>query len=392
MIGVGGMGGGHLDVLLGMPEAQVAAVCDVFESKRLAAARKVEAHYGRMAAGGTFRGCAAYDRYEDLIARADIDAVFIATQDSWHASMAIAAARAGKDIYLEKPLTDTLDAGQAVIDAVRRYARVLQVGQQQRSEGNFRFACELVRNGYIGRLRKILVGVHGGIDSGAVPQPGDPPADLDYDRWLGPAPWKPYSPQRVSSAYWYHCSDYGIGFQAGWGVHHLDIAQWGHGSENSGPVEVEGVGVFPRDGLCDTPITWRTTMRYEDGVELSFTSNDANTQGVRFEGDEGWVFVWRGGIAASPDSLLKVVLKPDELHLEVSEHHHRNFIECVKSRRDPIAAVEVGHRANTLCILSDVAIHLGRKIRWDPERQSFVNDTAAKVMRSRALRSPWGMV
>jgi predicted dehydrogenase len=386
-IGAGRMGTDDMREALGIAGIQVVAVCDV-DSHRAENARKlVEARYQQ-------QGCAAYADFRELLARDDIDAVQIATPDHWHAIPAIEAARAGKDIFLQKPLSLTLEEGRVVSDTVQRCGRIFQIGSQQRSDTRFRKACELVRNGRVGKLHTIQVGF--GIDPGCGPQPVMPvPEWLDYDMWLGPAPWAPYTEKRVHPEKisdrpgWLRISDYSAGMITGWGSHHNDIAQWGMGTEHTGPVEIEGRAEFPTDGLWDVHGRFHIEYTYANGVKVICADNEENQQGVVFEGSDGWVYVRRGFIDANPKSLLEETIGPEETKLYVSNHHKANFYECVRSRAETIAPVEVAHRSCAVCLLGDIAMRLGRKLRWDPATERFANDDEANRMRARTQRSPW---
>jgi predicted dehydrogenase len=388
MIGTGNQGTLHTQVMLGMPDVQVLAVCDPVRAHREGARRMVHDAYTQ-ARGQSFQGCTACADFRELVQRADLDAVFVASPEHWHALHGLAALRAGLDLYIEKALTTTIAEGRALVETARRYGRVVQVGTQQRSSGQFRLACELVRNGYLGQLQTIKVGDPRGY-------PGPPvrevpvPEGLDYDLWLGPAPWKPYFPERLENLKgWMLTYDYTVGFQSGWGQHDLDIAQWGNGTDHTGPVEVEGRAVFPPDGLNDTAMTWHTEYRYANGVQLIFTSDNENPHGIRFEGTEGWVFVNRSGISSQPASLTQTRFKSTDLRLYESPNHHRNFLDCVRTRQDPVCPIEIGHHTNAICNLSDIATRLGRKLRWDPAQERFVNEDRANRMLARAMRPPW---
>jgi myo-inositol 2-dehydrogenase/D-chiro-inositol 1-dehydrogenase len=394
-IGVGRMGSGDLSEALGFKQVQVVAVCDL-DAHRVERARAVvEAHYARQDADGTYQGCTSYGDFRELTARRDIDAVQIATPDHWHALPALEAARSGKDVFLQKPLTLTIQEGRVLSDTVRRCGRVFQVGSQQRSDMRFRQACELVRNGRIGKLHTIQVGF--GTDPGCGPKPRMPvPENLDYEMWLGPAPWAPYTEDRVHPQNsitdrpgWLRISDYGAGMVTGWGSHHLDIAHWGMGTEDTGPVEIEGQAEFPKDGLWDVHGDFRIEYTYANGVKVIVAEEKIYRNGVRFEGDQGWVFVTRGAIEAEPKSLLQETIGAGETKLYVSDHHKGNFYECVKSRAATIAPVEVGHRSCSVCLLGDIAMRTGRKLQWDPAQEQFVNDTQANAMLSRPMRAPW---
>ncbi|MBN2375196.1 MAG: Gfo/Idh/MocA family oxidoreductase [Sedimentisphaerales bacterium] len=385
-IGVGPQGAGVLGQFLGQKDVQVVAVCDVKRPVREKIQNWVNSHYDR-------GGCAAYNDFRELIARDDIDAVSIASTDHWHVLHALCAARAGKDMYVEKPLGLSLQEGQVLRDAIQQYSRKFQFGTQQRSDGMFRFACELALNGRIGKIHTIEVGTWGSHASGTFPKM-PVPNWIDYEMWLGPAPWAPYTEKRViNDGGWWHISDYALGFIAGWGIHHVDIAQWGNGTELTGPVEVEGVGVYPPDGMNDVATDWDVNLKYANGVTVHFTNTKPeqgrNPQGVKFEGTEGWVFVRRGFIDAHPKSLLQEVIGPNEIHLPVSNHHQRNLIDCIRTRNRTVAPIDVAVRSDTICQISDIALRLGRKLKWDPDQENFVGDAEANRMLHRAMRSPW---
>jgi len=384
-IGTGGRGGALLTNFMSLPDTQTVAVCDVKQPNRQQALQKVDEHYGK-------KVCTAYNDFRELCGRSDIDAVVVASTDHWHVLHALEAVRAGKDVYCEKPLGMSVEQGQVLRQEVNRYSRVFQFGTQERSGRNSRFACELVLNGRIGRLHKITVASRYSVASDNYP-PMPVPDWLDYELWLGPAPWAPYTANRVSNSHWFHISDYALGFIAGCGIHTIDIATWGNGTDLTGPVEIEGTGEFPRDGLCNCAMAWNVNLKFANGVTMNFTDGKANPLGVRFEGADGWVFVKEehlGGTAdAHPKELLREKIRPDELRLRPSSYHHRNFLDCVKSRSKTVAPVEVAVRSDTLCHLSDIAIRLGRKLRWDPDKEEFVDDAQANRMLRRPMRSPW---
>ena len=393
-VGVGRMGSGDMRELLGFKEVQIIAVCDLDSNRVRNAQKTVEAHYAKQSAGGTYKGCTTFGDYRDLVTRDDIDAVCVVTPDHWHTLPTIAAAKAGKDIFLQKPLTLTIREGRVLSDTVRRYNRIFQVGSQQRSDSRFRQACELVRNGRIGKLHTVKVAF--GTDPGTTPQPIMPvPDNLNYDMWLGQAPWAEYTEERVHPQKdygrpgWLRITDYGAGMITGWGAHHNDIAQWAMGTEYTGPVEIQGQAEFPRDGLWDVHGDFSIEYNYANGVKVLCTDNKKNKQGVVFEGSEGWVYVRRGFIDANPKSLLTSTIGPDEIHLYKSNNHKANWLECIKSRKETIAPAEIGHRSCTVCLLGEIALQLGRKLKWDPDAEQFVNDDAANRMVTRPMRSPW---
>ena len=404
-IGVGSMGGGHLRSFTGQDDVRMVAVCDLRRKFRERAKQIVDEKYGDS-------GCRMYHDYRELLARLDIDAVLIATPDHWHALIAIEAAENHKDMYMEKPVDVHVAAAKALRQAVNRYGVVFQFGTQQRSDQGFRFGCELVRNGRIGKLQTIVVGSVQGAQLANQPlQPQPDPGEFDYEMWLGPAPWAPYTFERAASraegspGYWMHIHDYGLGCLSGaWGIHHVDIAQWGNNSDDTGPLEIEGAGVIPSDGLCDTPVTWRVEHVYANGVKMIHMDSRHTEQefpqfvtpvldmkgcGILFLGSDGWVIVSRGGIDAGPKSLLQTAFDSSEPRLPVSNNHRRNFLDCVKTRRQPISHIESAVRSDTICHLDDIAIRTGRKLRWDPKAEQFVNDEAANRLLTRPLRSPW---
>ncbi|MHC4643659.1 MAG: Gfo/Idh/MocA family protein [Planctomycetota bacterium] len=374
-IGLGGMGTGNMKGFKGKSGSQVVAVCDVDAGHREKARQIAELDEK-----------SSYNDFRDLIARDDIDAVVVATPDHWHVPTSIAAVKAGKDVYCEKPLTLTIGGGRALADAVKRYGRVLQTGSQQRSGSEFRKACELVRNGRIGKLHTIKVGIPGNNRKCPPTWEAKPvPEGFDYDLWLGPAPWEPYTEQRCHYQFRF-ILDYSGGQMTNWGAHYLDIAQWGNGADDTGPVEIEGKGDFPESGLFTTSKKADVTYTYANGVKLLLKTGGGNT---RFEGSEGWVFVTRGKIDAEPKSLLQEKIGADEIKLYNSRDHKQNFLDCIKSRKDPIASAEIGHRSSTVCHLGNIAMLLGRKVKWDPKKERFINDSAADSMISRSMRSPW---
>ena len=377
-IGLGGQGSGDMNDFLGRNQVQVLAVCDVDRGHRDGAKAAVDKRYGSGA-------CAATNDFRDIIRRKDIDTVMIATPDHWHAIPVIEAAKAGKDIHCQKPLSLTVEEGRAMSDAVKRFGRVFQTGSQQRSDGRFRFACELVRNGRIGKLQTMEVGLPGG--SGCPPQPAKPPPDgFDYDMWLGQAPYEPYCDNRTHWNFRW-ILDYSGGQVTDWGAHHCDIAQWGNGTSMTGPTEVEGKGEFPADGLWNAAVNYRFECTYPGGVRMIVSSGFPN--GVKFVGTDGWVFVDRGRIDAQPIAILKSVIKPNEIHLYESHDHKGNFLDCIRTRAETIAPIENAHRSITIAHIGNIAMLLGRKLKWDPKAERFVNDAEANRMLSRAMRSPW---
>jgi len=381
-LGVGGRGKENLRSFMGHQDCRIVAVCDV-NANRVAEAKKiVDSHYGNA-------DCAAYRDYRDVLVRGDIDAVSIATPDAWHVLQSVEAARAGKDIFLEKPLGLSVTDNIALRQAVRGYDRVFQFGTQQRSDRNFGFACELVQNGRIGRLRRIIVSVPASRTVGMI-RPAPVPAWLDWDLWLGPAQWRPYSVGIVGNCgEWGHISTFSLGWIATWGIHHVDIAQWGNDADHTGPVEVEGTGTFPPEGLYDCATAWDMTWKYANGVEVRFLDKGKRRQGVLFEGTDGWVFVERGVLEAEPKSLLQERIGPTERHFTIGTDHWGGFLDCVRTRQTPVSSIESAVRTDTVCHVNDIAMRLGRKLRWDPGAERFLDDAEANRMLTRAWRSPW---
>jgi len=387
-IGTGGRGRFNMSGLL-TQGGHIGIVCDVNATAREAAIAEIEKFYHCRGVTEKFAGCPTTSRHEEVIGRDDVDAVMIATPDHWHVPIAMDAVRAGKDVYVEKPLGISIAQGQALRDAVHRYGAVFMHGTEQRCMRQFRHACELVRNGRIGALKSIKVGCPGGKVTGSHP-PEPVPEGLDWDRWLGPARAVPYTPARCNGGSWYFISDYAAsGFIAGWGIHHIDIAQWALDADDSGPVSIEGTGVLPPDGLYDTPVSWHIDYTYANGVKLDFRDNKQNRQGVLFEGTEGWVHADRQAITAEPQSLLTTVIRANEVRLPHWDNDDRNFLDCVRSRTETASPVEAAHRSTSVCYLGDIAIRLGRKLEWDPRAERFVGAPDADRMLTRPLRAPW---
>jgi predicted dehydrogenase len=385
-IGAGGIGQADLTGFLEKPHVQVLAICDVDEQHRNQARDMVNVKYGN-------KDCATYNDFRELLQRQDIDAVCIAVPDQWHAVIAIAAVRAGKDIYGEKPLAYTIAEGRAIVDAVKKHRVIWQTGSQQRSSRDFRFACELVRNGRIGHVHTIQIGLPYGnsIQKGSR-QISPAPKGFDYDMWLGPAPYAPYCEARCHWNFRW-ISDYSGGQITDWAGHHCDIAQWAMDTEDTSPVEIEGKGVFPnpQDGLFDTCESYRFECKYSEGFRMIVMDDRQHPwgNGVLFSGTTGWIFVSRSTLETYPESLTRSVIGPNEIHLYKSEDHRQNFIDCVKSRQETIAPAHVAHRSIMIGHLGLISIKLGRKVYWNPSQERFVNDPEADRFLSRPMRSPW---
>jgi len=392
-VGVGPQGTGVMSNFMAQKDARVVAICDLKAPRRKEVKNLVDKHYQN-------NDCATYEDFRELVARDDIDVVSIATTDHWHVLVALAAARAGKDVYLEKPMGLSVAEDQTLREVVHRYGRKFQFGTQQRSDRKFRFACELALNERIGKLHTINVWSPGS-SSGGDPKPVPEPDWLDYDMWLGPAPYTPYSEDRCSNRLWWFISDYALGFIAGWGIHPIDIAIWGGGEKVACPVEVEGKGVWPSPaGVCDTAMNWDVVCRYASGVTMNFTGwpcreewpkryGNIQSHGTAFEGTDGWVQVNRGGMTAHPKELLTMELGPNDIHLPVSGNHVRNLLDCVKSRAETICHIDTAVQGDIVCQISDIAIRLEQKLKWEPEKELFVNNEQANRMLKRAMRSPW---
>ena len=387
-IGLGGQGTGrNLRGFLGQPDAQAVAVCDVDPAHRENARSITERQYSREMADGTFKGCAAYNDFREVIARRDIDAICISTPDHWHVPMSLAAIRAGKDVICEKP-TLTVHEGRLLADTVARYGTVFQTATEDRSIAVYHRMAELVRNKRIGKLQRIFVKLPAGPAQPGDPTPQPVPEGFDYDLWLGPAPWAPYCPGRIHWNFRW-ITDYSGGQLTDWGAHLLDTAQWANDTERTGPVEVEGAGKRHANGLYDTFYEYHLKYRYASGVELSIDSGGTS---LRFEGTDGWVGNggWVQPVEASSPEILSSVIGPSDIHLfTCPAAEHRNFLDCVKTRRDPYFPAEVGHRCSTLAHIGNIALWTGRKLRWDPDAEHFVNDPDADRYLARAQRAPW---
>ncbi|MCX6953770.1 MAG: Gfo/Idh/MocA family oxidoreductase [Verrucomicrobia bacterium] len=396
--------------------ADIVAVCDL-DARRLAAGKtSVERLFRESKAPGP--SIATYGDYRELLAHPDLDAVVISTPDHWHAQLALAAIHAGKDVYLQKPMTMTHAEGILLRDAVAKTGRIFQVGSQQRSWGpgeQFRKACEFVRSGRVGRLTQVEIGLP--TDPTAPDQPEQPvPPHLNYDAWLGPTEKVAYTEQRVhpqkltrngqpdvgSRPGWLRNESYCLGMITGWGAHHFDTAHWGMGVEQGGPIKIEGKGEFPKNKIWNVHGAYHVELTYPGNVRL--TVSDKFQNGIKFIGDAGWIFVCRDGAATASDPTgtggkLKALdasdprlLDPKGLTVQFqpSTSHHLNWLECVKSRRIPLAPAPVAHRANTACILSWIAMKLARPLTWDAAAERFVNDSSANALLARPERAPYG--
>jgi predicted dehydrogenase len=380
-IGVGGQGNHNLGQLM----KNAVAVCDVDKTHLEAAKQRVEKTNNRP--------CATFSDYRKLLEDKSIDAVLISTPDHWHAMTAIHACEAGKDVYCEKPMTLFIEEGHALIKAVRRHKRVLQTGSQQRSDEGFRKACEYVRSGRIGKIKTIKVGLPGPnwVKKGNAPTiaNSEPPAELDYNMWLGPAPQRAYNKNRVHYLFRFFW-DYAGGQMTNWGAHHIDIAQWGLGMDHSGPVEVEGSAIYDPEKRYETPDKFDVAYKYANGVVMLCSSGTGKYKGgTTFEGEKGTIFVSRGKLDSTPEDLFSQPLDKHAVKLYASVDHHQNWLDCIKTRKDPICSVEIGHHSATICHLGNIAVRTGKKILWNPKKERIEGDTELAKWSSRPYRSPW---
>lgn len=389
-IGVGNQGGHDTRMFLSDPRVQIVASCDVDLARAKAMAATIGDRYAKQSGTSGYKGCEVTQDFRELIARRDIDTVMIATPDHTHAVIAIAAARHGKDIYCEKPLAYSIAEGRAICETVKRHGRVLQTGTQRRSVQMFRHACELVRNGRIGKLNVVRCipghgfGVRGTFTGQEAPEPV--PADFNYDLWLGPAPWMPYTAARCHFNFRW-ILDYGEGYISDNGVHAVDLATWGMGVDLTGPELIDGKATFPTNGIYDAPTDFEINYRYANGMRLVLASGEGF--GVRFEGSEGWLHMGGWDITASSEKILTSIIRPDENRVRTGSLHHADFIDCVLSRRLPTTHPELGQRAASVCHLGFISCRLGRPLKWDPAREIFPDDANANRLLSRAMRTGW---
>ena len=383
MVGMGGQMGGHLRNMLSQRNVQVVAVCDVDRNKRESAKNSVERSYAQNIASGTYKGCDAYNEYENICGRPDINAVFICVPDHWHVPICLAAIKGGKDVYCEKPLTLTIHEGQLLREASQQYGAIFQVGSQQRSERSFRTAAEMVRNGWIGEIQTC----YASLGQFSPPQvlPEQPiPNGFDYDRWLGSTPWYPFNQQRVEGNFgggWRNFWEYGARKNGDWGAHHFDIIQWALDMDNSGPVKF-------------IPKGWEGTQYqthiYADGVSVLRDHPITGGQMIEFIGTEGHVMVSRNNrLATIPEDLIERPFGPNDIRLYNSNNHAGNWLECIRSRQTTICPAEVGHRTATVCHLNAIAERLGRPLEWDPVEEKILNDSEASRWLDRPRRAPY---
>lgn len=382
-IGIGIQSRGHLKRFVGTNDTQVVAVCDVVRERLEDSKRIVEEGYAKQKDIGSYKGCAAYVDFRELLARDDIDAVVIGTPDHWHAIPAVMACRAGKDVYCEKPLSLTISEGRAMVQAAREHDRVFQTGSQQRSEfgGLFRRAVELIRNGHLGEIKTVRVGVGGPAVTCDLPTE-EVPAGTDWNFWNGPSPERGYNqilcPKGIHNHFpaFRNYREYAGGALADMGAHHFDIAQWALGMDNSGPVKIE-----PPEDKATTGLKFT----YANGVVMYH----GGPSGCTFEGTKGTLYVDRGKIQSDSANILEAKIGENEFHVEPSDNHHRNWLDAIRSRKKPICDVEIGHRSATVCELGQIGYDLRRPLNWDPVKERFVGDDDANKLLSRPMRDPW---
>jgi predicted dehydrogenase len=399
-IGVGSQGGGHVRGFVKYPDVRVVAICDVSDSARSRSRDVVNNAYGD-------KGCQTYNDFREVLARKDIDAVMIASPEHWHSLMGIEAARQGKGMYVEKPIAISIAEAKALRETVRRYGVAFQEGCQQRSSQMYRQACELIWNGRIGQLQTVMIAsaLSGRTDPIPEEKPQPVPEGLDWQMWLGPAPYVPYTSVRISrhpfagNAVWMFIHDYALGAMGGaWGIHDVDIAQWVSGNDQTTPIETEGEGIFFED-IRDVPHTWMVEHKYANGVKvIHMDSATAKKRADQFKlggngsvmiGSEGWIYVSRQGLRTYPESLQREEIGPNGKKVIFSNDHRRNFLDAVKTKGMTIANIESAAHGEMINQQADVALRLKRKVRWDPAKEEFVSDPQATRMMERSMRSPW---
>jgi predicted dehydrogenase len=384
IVAVGGQGKANMNFFL--KKKSVTAICDVDKQYLASAMAVVQKQQGAP--------CAGYGDYRKLIEDKNVDAVLVATPDHWHTLPSIHACQAGKDVYCEKPLTLTIEEGQTLVKVVRGTKRVLQTGSQQRSDPRFRTAIELIRLGRIGKIVSVRVGipsVNWDAKLDGTPD-SEPPAELDYDMWLGPAPSRPYNKARVHYFFRFFW-DYSGGQMTNWGAHHLDIAQWGLDMDNSGPIEVEGKGQFDERKRYEVPFRCNLNYTYANGAKVTLEQQTGGYTGTTFVGDKGAIYVNRGSLKMGPSEKelddIPAMKDAEIKHAYISNEHHQNWLDCIKSRKDPICNVDVGHRTATVCHLGNIALRTGKKVKWDPVKEEIVGDPELAKMAFKAYRAPW---
>ena len=382
-IGLGSMGTGNSREFLSKPEVQYVAICDVDRDRRDKAVSMVNGRYKN-------QDCRSYDDYREFLEKEKLDAVTLALPDHWHAIISIAAADKGLDIYGEKPLARSIKEARAIVNAVEKNKVIWQTGSWQRSVENFHRGAELVINGRVGKVSHVEVGLPNGRKPIGTPPVQPVPAELDWDMWLGPAPTVPY--RGVSHWDWRWIMDYSGGQLTDWAGHHIDIAHWGLGYDRTGPISVAGEGVYPREGIFDVPVEYDFTCEYRTGVTLRVANSARlpHSMGTCWYGDKGWLHVDRGNrISASDPKILREVIGADETKLYKSTDHRQNFLDCIKSREETITPAEVAHRSISVGLLGEIAMLTGKKLQWDPEKETFTNNRYANHLLMRPYTGPW---
>jgi len=392
-------------------EARIIAVADLDSNRAEKGKQFIEGFYAKKTGSKEAVNVKTYGDYREMLLNKDIDAVMISTPDHWHAQPAIEATLAGKDVYLQKPTSLTIVEGRMLADVVKRKGTILQVGTQQRSMPQFRIAAELVRNGRIGKLHTVKIGLPG--DPSGPEAPEMPiPKNLNYDMWLGSTPEVYYTEMRVhpqnsqtARPGWLRCEQFGAGMITGWGQHHYDSAAWGMDTEYTGPIAVNSMAQFPKSGLWNVHGEFMAVAEYKNGLTMITSGGYPN--GIRYEGSEGWIFVTRGNYTASASDpvskstsskaldasdpkILASIIKENEIHLYRSNNQHGNWLDCIKTRKAPISPVEIGHRACSICLITHISMKLGRRLYWNPDTEMFVKDEEANKMLSRSQRFPYG--
>jgi myo-inositol 2-dehydrogenase/D-chiro-inositol 1-dehydrogenase len=390
--------------------ARVMAVCDLDSNRTQDGKKLVDAFYAKKMGKSNYMDTKMYDDHREMLLNKDIDAVVISTPDHWHSQPAIEAALAGKDVYLQKPTSLTIEEGRMLSDIIQKKGTILQVGTQQRSSPQFRIAAELVRNGRIGKIHTVKVGLPG--DPSGPEAPAMPvPKSLNYEMWLGSTPEVLYTeigvhPQEgYGRPGWLRLEKYGAGMITGWGQHHYDSAAWGMDTELTGPISVQATAEFPKSGLWNVHGDFMAKAEYANGITMYTTGSYPN--GIRYEGTDGWIFVSRGSYVASASDpvskeksskaldasdprILDSEIGENEIHLYKSDEQHGNWLECIGSRKQPISPVEIGHRSCSVCLITHISMQLGRKLNWNPDTERFTNDDEANNMLSRTQRKPYG--
>jgi len=399
VFGVGNRGSHSIAAMQPLPDHQILAIAEARRDRAERALGVVNAMYASRTGLPGYKACEIFADFRDVLIRDDIDVIWGTTPDHWHGPMFSRIIKAGKDLYGEKSLSRYISQGIELCKLVRQYGCVFQTGTQQRSDPRFRLACELARNGYLGKVHTIEVISPAGQAYPAIP-PSNPPEGFDWDMWTGPAPLLPFDRQRVEWLAMYMISHYCAGFVTNWGIHHLDIAGWGIPELFTKSFEIEGTGTMPNGGMTDTWIHWNARLRYENGLTVDYCSAGKRQpwDGCRFIGDEGTVFVNRQVLEAEPKSLFDVQFKDSDVRLHASPWsgdpytaHTADFFRSIRNRQNPVSPIEEGHAATTLGNVTDIALRLGRKLKWDPVQRCFIGDDAANRILSVPERSPWVM-